>query len=70
MKSLSKLKLREDHVVKVVKDRVFSLAVHPDLQRLLVAAGDKWGQLGLWNVVSNSIEAFDFSIRIHFSEAD
>jgi hypothetical protein len=33
---------------KVVPDRIFSLAVHPMAEKLLVAVGDKWGRLGLW----------------------
>ncbi|XP_024911338.1 WD repeat-containing protein 76 [Cynoglossus semilaevis] len=47
---LKEMKLTEDRVAKVVKDRVFSLAFHPCSSSLLVAAGDKWGKLGLWNV--------------------
>lgn len=50
---LKEMKLTEDRVAKVVKDRVFSLAFHPCSSSLLVAAGDKWGKLGLWNVVGD-----------------
>ncbi|XP_020667851.3 WD repeat-containing protein 76 [Pogona vitticeps] len=44
--------LREDCVAKVVKTRIYSVAVHPSESRTLVAAGDKWGQIGLWNLDS------------------
>lgn len=50
--ALKTLKIREDDVVKVVKDRVFSAAFHPCSSSLLLAAGDKWGKVGLWNMVS------------------
>ena len=32
--------------VKVVKERIFSMAFHPSPQVPLVVAGDKWGQIG------------------------
>lgn len=46
------MKLAEVRVAKVVKDRIFSAAFHPGSSSLLVAAGDKWGKVGLWNLVS------------------
>mmetsp|Transcript_38683 Transcript_38683/g.121184 ORF Transcript_38683/g.121184 Transcript_38683/m.121184 type:complete len:346 (-) Transcript_38683:124-1161(-) len=39
----------EDQVAKVVPDRIYGLAVHPAASALLVAVGDKQGNLGLWN---------------------
>ncbi|PWA29178.1 hypothetical protein CCH79_00006176, partial [Gambusia affinis] len=48
--ALKNLKIREDDVVKVVKDRIFSAAFHPCSRNLLLAAGDKWGKVGLWNM--------------------
>ncbi|XP_014872136.1 WD repeat-containing protein 76 [Poecilia latipinna] len=48
--ALKSLKMREDDVVKVVKDRIFSAAFHPCSSSLLLAAGDKWGKIGLWNM--------------------
>mmetsp|Transcript_12586 Transcript_12586/g.25160 ORF Transcript_12586/g.25160 Transcript_12586/m.25160 type:complete len:781 (-) Transcript_12586:525-2867(-) len=39
----------ERDVAKVVPERIFSLAFHPSTQKLLVAAGDKWGNLGLFD---------------------
>ncbi|XP_030620988.1 WD repeat-containing protein 76 [Chanos chanos] len=37
-------------VVKVVKERIFSAAFHPCSTSLLMAAGDKWGSVGIWNL--------------------
>ncbi|KAG8145268.1 hypothetical protein E2320_013615, partial [Naja naja] len=45
--------LREEHVAKVVTSRICSVAVHPSESRTLVAAGDKWGQIGLWDLDSS-----------------
>ncbi len=39
---------------KVVPDRIFSLAVHPTAEKLLVAVGDKWGRLGLWVMLKHT----------------
>ena len=55
LKEISKLRLTDTHVCKVTKHRIFSLVVHPSVSHLLVAAGDKWGGVGLWNVVSLTI---------------
>ena len=43
-------------VAKVVKSRIFSVAFHPCSSRLLMAAGDKLGGVGLWNLVSTYSE--------------
>ncbi|NXU45301.1 WDR76 protein, partial [Drymodes brunneopygia] len=48
--SLSSMVLSEENIRKVVKARVCSMAIHPSESTILVAAGDKWGHLGLWNV--------------------
>ncbi|KAK7170543.1 hypothetical protein R3I94_000671 [Phoxinus phoxinus] len=45
---LQKLSIDEGCVVKVVKGRVCSAAFHPSASNLLMAAGDKFGHLGLW----------------------
>ncbi|XP_074863421.1 WD repeat-containing protein 76 isoform X2 [Carettochelys insculpta] len=52
--SLSRMILREDAVTKVVKNRIYSVAIHPSESRTLVAAGDKSGQIGLWDLNSKS----------------
>uniref|UniRef100_A0A670KDA5 WD repeat-containing protein 76 n=1 Tax=Podarcis muralis TaxID=64176 RepID=A0A670KDA5_PODMU len=49
---LRKMVLREDSVAKVVRNRIHSVAIHPSESRTLVAAGDKWGQIGLWDLDS------------------
>ncbi|NWU34150.1 WDR76 protein, partial [Hylia prasina] len=48
--SLRSMVLREENIRKVVKARVCSMAIHPSQSTILVAAGDKWGHVGLWNV--------------------
>lgn len=50
--SLNSMVLSEENIRKVVKSRVCSMAIHPSESILFVAAGDKTGQIGLWNVVS------------------
>ncbi|XP_013390792.1 WD repeat-containing protein 76 [Lingula anatina] len=52
LKACKRMKLHEDRVAKVVKDRIFSVAVHPSETRVFVCAGDKWGKIGLWDVES------------------
>ncbi|XP_041367675.1 WD repeat-containing protein 76-like [Gigantopelta aegis] len=52
MEEFKKLNLGENRVIKVVKERIFSLAIHPSENKILVAAGDKWGNLGFWDVES------------------
>ncbi|NXO18185.1 WDR76 protein, partial [Oriolus oriolus] len=54
--SLSSMVLSEENIRKVVKARVCSLAIHPSESTILVAAGDKWGHIGLWNVSCRSEE--------------
>ncbi|NXF45176.1 WDR76 protein, partial [Oceanites oceanicus] len=48
--SLNSMVLSEDNIKKVVKYRVCSMAIHPSESIIFVAAGDKSGQIGLWNV--------------------
>ena len=48
---LQTLSLNERRVAKVVPDRITSLAFHPLSASPIVAAGDKWGRLGIWQVV-------------------
>ncbi|KAM4749059.1 WD repeat-containing protein 76-like [Rhinophrynus dorsalis] len=52
--SLKKMTIREEAVAKVVQNRVFSVAIHPSESRTLVAAGDKCGQVGLWDMDDQS----------------
>lgn len=48
--TLQKLNLQEKDLAKVTKDGVVCLAFHPTTEAAIVAAGDKSGNLGLWNV--------------------
>ena len=51
--------IREETVARVTPKRIFSIAVHPsNCCSPLVAAGDKWGYVGLWNVVRLSNKRF------------
>ncbi|XP_062518069.1 WD repeat-containing protein 76-like [Corticium candelabrum] len=53
---LQTLKLSEKRVAKVVPDRIMALAVHPSPALPIVAVGDKWGRLGIWQVFSRDGE--------------
>eukprot|EP00605_Chrysophyceae_sp_TOSAG23-4_P001856 GSChrysophyteH1.ASY1.ANO1.2048.1 assembled CDS len=44
------LKCVESDVAKVTESRITSVWVHPSRERLLVAAGDKQGHFGIWDV--------------------
>uniref|UniRef100_A0A3Q3EN71 WD repeat-containing protein 76 n=1 Tax=Labrus bergylta TaxID=56723 RepID=A0A3Q3EN71_9LABR len=44
------MRISEEKVAKVVKDRIFSAAFHPCSSSLLMATGDKWGKVGLWKL--------------------
>ena len=54
------MKITADQVAKVVPQRIFSLAVHPTESKILAFVGDKWGRLGLWDVVSISAKELIF----------
>ncbi|XP_069480291.1 WD repeat-containing protein 76 isoform X2 [Ambystoma mexicanum] len=74
---LRSMTLGEEQVAKVTKNRIFSVAIHPSESRTLVAAGDKWGQVGLWNLDDRSsddgVYVFEPHSRpvgcLHFSPA-
>ncbi|XP_068597359.1 WD repeat-containing protein 76 [Brachionichthys hirsutus] len=51
--TLKKMRLTEDRVAKVVMSRIVSAAFHPCTSSLLIAAGDKWGKVGLWKLGSD-----------------
>merc|ERR1712156_1101989 len=44
----SNLSINPERVAKVVPERIFSVAFHPG-DKLVAAAGDKWGKVGLWD---------------------
>jgi len=43
-------------VAKVVPDRIYAVAFHPSPHRVVAAAGDKQGHVGIWNVDAASNE--------------
>lgn len=51
-KRLAKLQLREPDVAKLTDNRCTAVWLHPSKEKLLVAAGDKSGCVGLWDVDS------------------
>ena len=53
-KSLSRLSVAEDEVAKVTESRITSVWIHPATDKLLVGAGDKGGNLGIWDVRSTT----------------
>ena len=44
----------DECVAKVVPDRIYGIAVHPAMDGVVVAAGDKVGHVGIWNVDASS----------------
>lgn len=46
-------------VAKVVPDRIYGIAVHPSTDRVIAAAGDKSGYVGIWNVDGASSKVND-----------
>ncbi|KAM4660214.1 WD repeat-containing protein 76 [Amazona ochrocephala] len=63
--SLNSMVLSEDSIKKVVKYRVCSMAIHPSESIILVAAGDKRGQIGLWNVSCRAEEGAHVFFTAH-----
>ena len=53
VEGLEKMTITEERVAKLVPKRIFGMAIHPSQERVLVAAGGKWGELGMWDVVSS-----------------
>ena len=51
-KALTQMRITPERVAKVTKDRIFSVAIHPSERKVLACAGDKWGKIGFWDVVS------------------
>ncbi|RUS91166.1 hypothetical protein EGW08_001079 [Elysia chlorotica] len=62
---LSKMSISEGRVAKVVPERVFSVAWHPALSPLIAIAGDKWGRIGLWNVLSQDEDRLVTAFQPH-----
>merc|ERR1712180_116273 len=54
--NLERLKVTDETIAQVVPFGVFSLAIHPTESKLLIAAGDKWGSIGFWDVYDRKLE--------------
>ncbi|XP_004623553.2 WD repeat-containing protein 76 [Octodon degus] len=54
--NLNDMVINEDTVHKVTKGSISSVAVHPSESRILVAAGSKSGQIGLWDLTQKHKE--------------
>eukprot|EP01041_Mallomonas_annulata_P000431 gene431-771_t len=52
IRSINSMDVKENDVAKLTQDRIVSVMFHPSTDKLLVAAGDKSGHLGLWDVDS------------------
>nr|XP_039259939.1 WD repeat-containing protein 76-like [Styela clava] len=66
-KSLKSLKIKPKYVQKVAKGRVFSIAIHPSCTETLVAVGDKYGNLGLWNPDLNDSNNGTYMFQPHIN---
>mmetsp|Transcript_19703 Transcript_19703/g.29423 ORF Transcript_19703/g.29423 Transcript_19703/m.29423 type:complete len:589 (-) Transcript_19703:262-2028(-) len=62
---LSSLEVNSAGVEKITKERIYSLAVHPSTSNIIVAAGDKAGNLGLWKLGTNGTEGMNSSFHPH-----
>ncbi|CAL4118948.1 unnamed protein product, partial [Meganyctiphanes norvegica] len=60
VKTLKRMKIPEENVAKLVPQRAFSVAVHPTEDMILVLAGGKQGNLGLWNVEAKEGKGIHF----------
>ncbi|XP_068962020.1 WD repeat-containing protein 76 isoform X1 [Petaurus breviceps papuanus] len=63
--SLTGMVISEDTVCKVTQSRICSMAIHPSETRTLVAAGDKLGQVGLWDLTQQPRENGIFTFILH-----
>ena len=46
-------KLRLNSVAKVTPKRILSFQLHPACEKTIIAAGDTYGNLGIWDAVSS-----------------
>ncbi|KAK1891924.1 WD repeat-containing protein 76 [Dissostichus eleginoides] len=63
--ALKNMRITEDTVAKVVKERVFSAAFHPCTSSLLMATGDMGGHLGLWKLVRFFSSVLKYIIHLY-----
>ena len=53
---ISKLGVKINNVRKVVPSRITTMAFHPSCDKTIICAGDKAGNIGVWNVDETSTE--------------
>ncbi|XP_028415093.1 WD repeat-containing protein 76-like isoform X2 [Dendronephthya gigantea] len=53
---ISKLQVHPENVHKVVPNRITTMAIHPSCEKTVVCAGDKWGNVGFWDVEATNTE--------------
>jgi WD40 repeat protein len=70
MKRMQSLQVADNDVAKVTENRITSVWVHPSTDRLLVAAGDKSGYFGLWDVDAPSRESKAKKAKTTYSYGD
>eukprot|EP00128_Syssomonas_multiformis_P011425 Colp12_sorted_trinity150504_noHs@21034 len=76
VENVAKMRLTEASVVKVVPERIFTVAYHPCTTKSFLGIGDKEGRLALWDVEKgeNGVHSFDIFNRpvscVTFSEYD
>ncbi|XP_048187841.1 WD repeat-containing protein 76 isoform X2 [Perognathus longimembris pacificus] len=63
--NLKGMVIKEDTVCKLVDGLITSVAVHPSETRILVAAGAKTGQIGLWDLTQQGEEGGMFRFYPH-----
>ena len=49
---ISKLGVKINNVRKIIPSRITTMAFHPSCDKTIICAGDKTGNIGVWNVVS------------------
>ncbi|XP_072479727.1 WD repeat-containing protein 76 isoform X2 [Notamacropus eugenii] len=63
--NLTRMVIAEDTLCKVTKNRICCMAIHPSETRTLVAAGDRLGQVGLWDLTQQPRENGVFTFTLH-----
>ncbi|XP_045396294.1 WD repeat-containing protein 76 isoform X2 [Lemur catta] len=63
--NLNGMVISQDTVQKVTKGPIFSMALHPSETRTLVAAGAKFGQVGLWDLTQQPKEDAVYVFQPH-----
>ncbi|KFO33001.1 WD repeat-containing protein 76 [Fukomys damarensis] len=63
--NLNGMVISEDNVHKVTKGSISSVALHPSETRILVAAGSKLGQIGLWDLTQQHKEDGTYVFYVH-----